>query len=408
MATCRAFPGLAAAAALTVSAMASPPVRAADRPDLAEATRGLKAAMAATAEHTRRNDGFFLDAAPGSPRLLEVQWAAVRRWSQAWMNDRPDASEAQFEAAAKHDAGLEVSAVRLDRTSLLIGAQVDELGTAFVLRRAADGGFVAAMAIDEPGTWGGGGPPDLAAWRSDRASFSCRIATKAGPICGPLAPQLLRLPDEADGARRFAVLGSYAQEAGATQGFQLSVWRWDGRAATPLLAFAFAQMADNPVIAGQGPASLVLHAKDDFKRMFACGSCSGRQVEITVALPAQGASRGAMRSLVPDLDLVDDLYDRLFRSQPYADLATDQAAQALATTVKARREDASRSHEPATLGLILGWRLGHTGGGDTLCLSADNLESPQLFRIEQHAGSRRIISVSQTSAAACEGPGSNS
>jgi hypothetical protein len=329
-----------------------------------QALVALRSAEAAVTARTAAEDGFAPDDSLGSPGLLEKQWAEARRWTALWLEHHPGADLAQLAAAAKHDAALEISTVHLDSASVLISAQADALGTAFILRRDANGGYVTAIALDEPGTWGGGGPPELGAWRSDRATTRCRDHRPQADwtVCGPIAPELVRLPNESDGSRRFALVGRYVKEMGATDGYQLSIWRWTGQKAEPLLAYTFDQMADEPVIVSTDPDRLVLHAKSEFKRMFACGGCSGRQVEVTLALPPRGAKLAGTRSLVPDLDLVDDLYDRLFRSQPTIGLATPAAAAALAKAVGSAREDARKLKLDPSLGMLMGWKHSERNG----------------------------------------------
>jgi hypothetical protein len=226
-------------------------------------------------------------------------------------------------------------------------------------------------------------------------------------VCGPLSAALTRLSDEADGSRRFAVTGVYSQEAGATVGVQVSVWRWNGRAAEPLLALAFAQMLDDPIIAKATPGRLVLHAKGDLRRMFSCGACSGRQEEIDIDLPARGARIAGRRSLEPELDLVDALYDRLFRRQPTDDLATPAAAARLAPIVDARLAEARKAGLDPTLGMA-SWRLTRRDGAETLCLSADDLDAPQLFTIERRGQALKVTAVRDAPDHACDGPDARS
>lgn len=372
----------------------------------ARAAARLHAAEAAVSAVSRANDGFFLDPEPGAPGLLEAQWGAVRRWLAAWLDEHPRAGPAEIAAAAKGDKDLELTAVRLDDDALLVSAETGAFGTAFILRRAADGRHVTALALDEPATFAAPAPPQVAAWRSDRAGSNCRDNRPFArwAECGPLAPQLVRLADEAGGARRFAVIGTYAQEAGATQGLQVSFWRWNGRTAEPLRAATFSQMADDPVVARTGPHALVLRAKGDWTRLFACGACSGRRTELTFALPPQGVDAPASRSLTPELDRVDALYDALFRGRPTSGLADPAVAHALADTVRQEEGEALRLKlRTASLGLLDGWRLERGPSSDTLCLETDGAGA-QVFALDRR--SLRITAVRPAKPGACEGEGS--
>jgi len=397
------------ASIVTLSGSAPPSAQRREAPDEEALLASLRAAEAAVAERTRAEDGFALDGSRGSPQLLEAQWTAVRRWTAAWLDDHPDASAADLIAAAKSGPGLDLSTVSLDRASLLVSAEAGALGTAFVLHRGVDGRYLTATALYEPNTWGGGGPPELAAWRSDRAAAGCRDHRPQADwaICGPLAPSLTRLQDEADGGRRFAVVGRYVKEAGATDAYQLSIWRWTGHAAEPLLAYTLDQMADEPVIAAVSSSKLTVHEKGDFKRMFACGGCSGRQMEVVFTLPSRGAVLARTRSLVPDLDAVDDLYDRLFQSESTDRLASPAVVAALTPKVEALRAEARRRKLDPSLGMLMNWKA--TGASlSTLCLSTDALDTSQLFTLGPLGAIPRITAVKNGAPTACEGPDSHS
>ena len=400
---------LGVAAVLTAAAPSAP--KSPGDQDEAVALANLRAAQAKVNARTGQDDGFALDATPGAAGVLEAQWAAVRRWTALWLADHPGASPKDLSAAAKSAAGLELDSLKLDSASLLVTAESEALGTAFVLRRGADGRYVTATAFDEPGTWGGGGPPELAAWRSDRASGRCHAdRSKAGwAACGPITPAAAtRLPDEADGARRFAVVGRYVKEMGATDSYQLSIWRWSGRAAEPLLTYTLAQMADEPVIAGVGSGRLAVREKGEFKRIDTCGACSGRQLEVTFDLPGRGARPAGTRSLVPELDAVDDLYDRMFRSAPTDDLALPAVARALRATVQARRAEAARYRSDPRLGMLMSWQVSHAAGGTNLCLSIDALGASQRFTLAPRGATPLIKAVVVPFASDCSGPGARS
>jgi hypothetical protein len=392
---------------VSVSAQAGP---SAQQTPEAQALAALRAAEAGVTAHTAAEYGLALDGSHGSPGLLEGQWAQARRWTSAWLETHPNADLAQLSTDAKRDAALEISTIRLDADSLLVSVTVDALGTVFILRRNANRRYVTVITLDEPQTWGGDGPRELAAWRDDRATANCREHRSQAEwlMCGPLAPELALLPNETDGSRRFVLVGRYVKGAGATDAYQVSIWRWTGRKAEPLLAYTLDQMADEPVIIKTGPGKLVLHAKSEFKRMFACGGCSGRQVEVDFDLPAHGAKFAGTRSLVPELDLVDDLYDRLFRSESPNRLATPSVVTALARTVRSTRQDARKLKLTPSLGMLMSWKSGERDGASTLCLSTDRLNAPQLFTLDRMGGQPHVRAVRDVPDRTCDGPDSHS
>jgi hypothetical protein len=359
--------------------------------------QALREAQAALKPHIERD--FWTDEAAGSSALLEAQWRATRAWTADWLDRHPDADLASLAAAAKADAGLDLSAVRLDAGSVLVAANGESFGTVFVLRRAGQGGFATAMALDEPGTFAGGdGDGDgevLAAWRPDRASGDCRDgrAPATWGACGPLTGAIRRLPDEAGGARRFAVVGLYAQAAGATQGFQVSVWRWDGAAARLLLTQSLIQTADEPVIAAVRRDALILHEKGSYDHLFACGACAGRQIETTIALPAHGARVVATRSLTPELDWASALMDAITEGRPTGDLAATRVAAALTPLVRTAALDAKRHGDASWFGFITGQKVERHDGVETLCLGIDGFDVAEIFTLAPRGGALRGTAI---------------
>jgi hypothetical protein len=365
--------------------------------------QALREAQAALKPH--RELYFWTDEAAGSPALLEAQWRATRAWTADWLDGHPHADLASLAAAAKADAGLDLSAVRLDAGSVLVAANGESFGTVFVLRRARQGRFATAMALDEPGTFAGGDGVGevLAAWRPDRASGDCRDGRAPATLgaCGPLTGAVRRLPDEAGDARRFAVVGLYAQAAGATQGFQVSVWRWDGAAARLLLTRSLIQTADEPVIAAVRRDALILHEKGSYDHLFACGACAGRQIETTIALPAQGARVVATRSLTPELDWASALMDAITEGRPTGDLAATSVAAALTPLVQTAALDAKRHGDASWFGFITGQKVERHDGFETLCLGVDGFGVAEVFTLETHGGARRATAVTTAPEASC-------
>jgi hypothetical protein len=404
------FRGLLFAAATTAMAGTAWGQAAPPSGDETDALAGLRAAKVAVAARAAPQWGLDLGDARGSSGMLERQWAATRRWAIAWLTRHSGASGDQLIAAAKRDAGVDLTVLPLEGGGLLLTAQTDDVfGTAFILRRGESGRYLTAFALDEPGTFGGGGPPKLGSWRSDRASWGCHDhrPQKDWLACGPMVPAEARLLDGATGERRFAIIGCYVKPAGATNAYQLSIWRWTGRAARPLIVYSFAQMADDPLITKVDSRTLTLREKGSFKRLIDCGACSGQQKETQFDLSGKGVRLVASRSLTPQLDLVDELYDRLIEGKTVDDIAASGVAQVLAKQVQALKADAGKTKSGAYLGLLTSWKLTAKGGVETLCLSADDLDHSQLFTLSSHDGRLRIDSVRDTPSA-CEGPGSQS
>lgn len=396
---------VAAVAALALAvvgrAQAAPP----PSPNLPEALLVAKAAL--------DENGFFLKDGPEPAAALEAQWVAVRGWAADWLRSRPTAPPAAAAVALKAATGFDVSAVRLDARSQLFAVTDDPLGDAFILRRGENGRVTTAWAIEAPGAAEAGAFPLVEAWSPSRASDSCGAhrPSTAAARCGPLTAEVAVLRPEADGAARFVLHGVYAQEMGATGGQLVSVWRWDGARAEPLLARTFTFMADQaqPLVDVRG-SGLRVGGKDDWRQIFACGACDGRQARTDVVLPAKGAAWGPTVSLTPELDAVDALYDAVVHGRATGGLADPAAAAVVRTQVAALRSASPVKPGESidwTLGMLGAYRLDAQGSRRSLCLETDNGGS-QRFTLARVGGAWRILAVTSATEGACEGKGAKS
>jgi len=376
-------------------------------PSDGDPAQALRGAIKSVDRATRGSQGFALDSRAGVP-LLAQQWRAVRQLAIATLDRQPGIGEAALEKRLRQAGLAQVQVVRLDAAAVLVGSEAGAFGTFSLLARGPDGHFRVALALDRPTA---GGPAHLAAWRPDRSVAGCSAPAEHGygATCGPMTvADTQPLAPEADGTRRFALLGRYVKGAGATDVYQLSIWRWDGRKATPLAMREFAQMADEPIFVHGSARGLTLHVKGAFKSFMACGACAGRQMEWRFALPPEGVTPPAIRSLTPDLDAVDAVFDRLLHARPADDLAAPAVIAALTPVMQDIRDKARTDHADPSLGLLGSWKRDPLSGGSaSLCLSTDATD-PQIFRIEKRRGRRFVAAVRAADAQACEGPGARS
>lgn len=155
-------------------------------------------------------------------------------------------------------------------------------------------------------------------------------------------------------------------------------------------------MVDFPVIAHVGQRRLTLQEKGRFSQFYACGACAGRQLTLTVALPAHGARLGAARSLTPQLDLADAFFRRAFHCHPLGHLATRALTRRLGRTLAQLCREGGKTIGLRDLGLTeLGMldnvRLTRHGRRETLCLTADNLHHARVFALARRPGARLQI-----------------
>jgi hypothetical protein len=343
------------------------PVAPATAGTLDAARQAFAAANAALAPH---DDGFgFLDDAPASPALLRARWQAWRAWAVDFLTDHPAAAAPQL-AQALGALGQDVSAeaVGLSPGVFLVSMSFNGGGDVFVV--AASGGgprIVWSLGEATPAA----GP--LRAWSAEAAATGCRTARGDGKWaeCGPLDGSIGRLPDSGAGQPRFYVNATYLQLAGETVAGQLGVWTWTGAGATPLLTRTYSYMLDQPQFLRVSGGTLKLRVKDEFKTFFACGACEGRQLDWTLRLTPAGVDDLGRVSLTPELDLVDQLFDRAFHGRPLADIASPSVAAAVSRKAAAIRRSNAGLDNPATLGMLDGFRISGPPAARVVCLATD-------------------------------------
>ena len=92
---------------------------------------------------------------------------------------------------------------------------------------------------------------------------------------------------------------------------------------------------------------------------------------------------------MPELDLVDTLYDRILHDQPATDLAAPAVVKMLESKTAAVRKEASESGDPARLGMLWDWKVTAEGQRKKLWMSTDD-GGTYLFTIDTAAGKPRV------------------
>ncbi len=395
---------LAAALAIAPPRVAAGPAQALSAPQRPSALGKRAAAVCTAGAAVRRHIilmGTTLDDRPDSAARLTALWRTVRQWAAARLQDGQSAH--QVAAAAGRDfshCAMDLAALRLDPSSTAFTAGIEDFGTVFILRRSAGGRYVTAMSIVDPASWGARAPGQFAGWQPSHATE--RAQTKhQGWGWRPLTGRLYGLADQANGDRRFAIVAHYAQAAGATNGFQVSIWRWNGRTGKPLLAVELVQTADEPLIVHRGRHRWVLHAKTYFKSFDSCAACAGRQVAIPIELTPQGARLGAERPLVPELDLADAFDNRAYRCRPPGALVAPAALPRLRARLQHMCKSARLPNNPLHLGMLDAWHLTRHGSRERLCLTTDLLPYAQVFSIVRRHGRLQIAGLRHEPSGEC-------
>jgi len=294
--------------------------------------------------------------------------------------------DSRFEFTMK---GLSVDIVPLQADTDLVSANLDGLGTVFVVQKR-NGAFRPVWSIHDLGTVTIGAYPSLAAWSAKNATKSCQPKGTTSAACGPMNPDVARLPDDTEGRPRFYINASYHQAMGIEVGYQLSIWTWTGQMAVPALVGFYNQSLDVPIelqIRGQ---TLSLRTKDDFQTFYVTEPEPGRQLIWSISLAGTGAHDLGRKSSVPELDIVDELFERILEGKASSDLASAEARSVLEREMW-KGIDAEGSGEVAltdALGELLTSSVRHSGSNTALCFASDNIAPLQ---IDMKPGKERLF-----------------
>jgi hypothetical protein len=121
------------------------------------------------------------------------------------------------------------------------------------------------------------------------------------------ATKIAALPGEADGISRFYVVADYFQEAGATRGHQLSLWRWKSGKAQAFYTTDFITGGDAPQGVTLRGDEIEITGKGFWRNFSVCGACDGRQQTRRLRVSSAGVQDLGTASLFPGLDAVDAL-----------------------------------------------------------------------------------------------------
>lgn len=369
---------------------ASAPV-AAPSPRIEQDAAAVVRAAAALGPHL---EGTSLDGKPGTRNLVEAQWQAVQRWAADWLDSHRDANpEGLAKAGARFGDAWTISARRLGRGDVLVSASRDVTGTVFILG-ATGGGYRLRWSVgDRQRRLNPAADRALAIWRPEIQAGPCARACRL-----PVDARIGRLPDTADGAARFWMEASYAQEAGATIGQQLSLWSWHDGRARPFLLHDFAIMADqaNPVMRG---SILYVPSKGQWDSLAACGGCYGHVIDLRYAVGPNGVRALAPVSRTPEIDLVDRVLSRLLARRRVGAIASPSALRVIRTQLAKHLAETDPQLKDFA-GMVLGWKRWKNHGERWACLSVDGAGTTA-FAFD--AGINRIMSARVIEASSCQG-----
>jgi hypothetical protein len=343
------------------------------------------------------HDGFSPDGSADAIAATGQMWSAVADFIAVQTNANPNISAAALnhslclltvepmprEAVQESDEeqcesrrGDANEVVELGPHLLLVAPSTGETGTVFVLgERDGKSAVLWSITNTAPQRLD---PHDLiGAWKANRAGEACypkQPPDKEGG-CGPLYASVGALPPDEKGRPRFYVDAGYSQGMGATIGKQTSVWRWDGNHAELEWIELYEFMIDQGIGASfdEDKGTLVIGQKGEFRTMYDCGSCIERPMVRRLLVTKSGVEDLGVRSLVPEMDAIDDFLWRLSHGRSTASVASSQAVSQVRRQVWQATQE-SQKIDPTfySVGMVSDLtRLTKTGA--EVCLEADDL-----------------------------------
>jgi len=259
----------------------------------------------------------------------------------------PEAIQETDEQQCGERRGDANEVVDLGQHLLLVAPSVGESGTVFLLgERDGKSAILWSIANAAPQRLDPVGL--VGAWKAERASGTCgeKQSEKNREPCGPLYANVGRLPPDEKGRSRFYVDAGYEQTMGATIGKQTSIWAWDGDHAELQWIGAYEFMIDQAMGTSfdEDKGTLEIGQKGEFRSFYDCGMCVERPMEQRVLVTKMDVEDLGVRSLVPEMDAIDEFLWRLSHRLPTANIASTQAAlmlqpQVLLATLESRKID---------------------------------------------------------------------
>lgn len=340
---------------------------------------------------------WWIDDDPQSPELLARQWSLAGEWVAAWLDAHPSEGPEGVKAAlAERVPTSEFEYLKLNEDAFLVVAP-GPIGNVFIVAKSG-GHYRPAWSTAQAQEAHGEQAEVLAAWRPENARHGGRGPYfAASGSAGSVIPRIGKLPSDAKGHPRFYIDGTYAQSAGGTVGAQTSVWLWDGMTARPQIARAYALMVDQAVGTRVEGDLLKVQQKKFFRTFFSCGMCEERQTDWTVRLTPEGVQDLGEKSVVPELDAVDELFYRVIHQESAANVAAPaviRSAKRMVGEARAERSEKEWKEFP-TLGMMMGWKIQDNTNSKILCLSLDGIGA-NLFTLKSAGGKLFVAELKQT------------
>ena len=294
---------------------------------------------------------------------------------------------------------LSVDSLEIRPGLFLVAFNSYPAGTVFAIARKSQG---AAVLWDL--SLGGAQSNDsrhlLASWHASRAGDACVTRhTYASGVCGPMTSVSLgALPFSRSGQPRFFVRATYSKDMGGTDDEQISVWSLTNDIPRLEWINIYAEGGEEETVPNgieYKDGMLLVAEKHEFNTFPSCGSCSGRQMIHRIRVTPDRLQDEGLGSVHPELDVIDNLFQKIANGQQATGLASPQVVNFLRPHLLDAEKE-SRQIDPNwfSVGMLSGFRFSSSVKINVLCFQSDEL-GPVDFTLERTANGYFVSHVSE-------------
>jgi len=348
-------------------------------PSLAQTSATARFRAAETKWLAHRQDGLtFHDDSPAAVEAMSKMRNIGIEVATKTLSKNPSTTATQLQkllAALPKDTELNDSKVLQLKPGLFAVAFDDYPSSIFFIVRTRPASTPLVWSIDRPGPQPIDTRHRLNAWLAARSGDRCQDLRirDVRDTCGPVKASVGLLPPDTKGNPRFYLSASYSKDAGILTGVQTSIWRWnDDHAELLWLTYYTGDPGEEATDIGVAFRNglLLMDQKDGFDTFYANNSDSARHLRHSVRITPSTVEDLGLRSLDPELDLVDTFFDHVARNLPVAGLASSEIVQQLCPKILQTKK---LNEKTADLGMIQDWSVDRHQGHTTLCLNVEKL-----------------------------------
>ncbi|MBI5548216.1 MAG: hypothetical protein HY901_30420 [Deltaproteobacteria bacterium] len=329
---------------------------------------------------------------PKMPDLLAKGWRLMGERGAAYLDAHPAATAPEL---AKELAGLSADKAPWTFSTGVVRLNAEAFVVDSTFSTSKDAGATSTFMVlaKSEGKWRlAWNVKELAAAHFEKRDDLGRWAylTSSGYGDGSLVGSVKALPSEKSGRPRFYVEAE-ASGQGGTLPAQVSIWAWTGKEAEMLAVGTYARYVETPKAQLVGNV-LEVPTKEETKTFFSCGMCPEPRGLWRFRMGPDKVEDLGRRFVLPEVELVDNLLDRIARRAPATDLAAPAVVEKLAALFPEKDEE---RHFP--FGMLGETKVSHAGVARRVVIDFD--EGAFTFTLVERGGRPYFTAVETPPAA---------